>query len=117
MPLAQGAGGQPQVGPAAAAAAALVVSGLPTLDALLHRSHRSQNTYSSHAQVVLAAPDGSATASVYLHGATLASWSVGGRELLFVSPRAAFSPPKAIRGGVPVCFPQFGALRGLNGEG
>ncbi len=44
------------------------------------------------------------------HGATLTGWSVGGEQLIFVSPRAVFQPPKAIRGGVPVCFPQFGNL-------
>lgn len=53
-------------------------------------------------KVVLSAPDGSATAEVYLHGATLASWVVEGEERLFVSPKAAFQPPKAVRGGVPV---------------
>lgn len=44
------------------------------------------------------------------HGATLTGWSVGGEQLIFVSPKAVFQPPKAIRGGVPVCFPQFGNL-------
>lgn len=27
-----------------------------------------------------------------------------------MSPKTAFAPPRAIRGGVPVCFPQFGML-------
>ncbi|KAJ9510409.1 hypothetical protein QJQ45_015881 [Haematococcus lacustris] len=31
-------------------------------------------------------------------------------ELLFVSEKAIFAPPKAIRGGVPLCFPQFGMM-------
>ena len=51
---------------------------------------------------------GNATAAVSLHGAHVLSWSVGGREQLFVSQRAYFEPPKAIRGGIPICFPQFG---------
>lgn len=33
------------------------------------------------------------------------------QELLFLSSKAVFQPPKAIRGGVPVCLPQF-AKRG-----
>ncbi|HEX6371728.1 MAG TPA: hypothetical protein VF006_22595, partial [Longimicrobium sp.] len=49
-----------------------------------------------------------ATAEVYLHGAHVASWvPAGGTEALFVSRAATFAPGKAIRGGVPVIFPQF----------
>ena len=61
-------------------------------------------------KAMLRSADGAATAEVYQHGATLTSWAVGGRELLFLSPKAAFEAPKAIRGGVPVCFPQFAML-------
>lgn len=51
------------------------------------------------------------SATVYLHGAHVTSWtSPTGKELLFVSKDAVFKPPKAIRGGIPVCFPQFGDL-------
>merc|ERR1719266_2503026 len=46
--------------------------------------------------------------SVSLHGATLTSWKVKGEELIFVSPKAILDGSKAIRGGVPVCFPAFG---------
>ncbi|KAL4424057.1 hypothetical protein ABPG75_001358 [Micractinium tetrahymenae] len=59
---------------------------------------------------------GAATAEVYRHGATLTGWSVGGQQLIFVSPKAVFQPPKAIRGGVPVCFPQFGNLGPLQAQ-
>lgn len=37
------------------------------------------------------------------------SWTHRGREQLFTSPRAVFRPGQAIRGGIPVIFPQFGA--------
>ena len=51
------------------------------------------------------------SATVYLHGAHVTSWtSPSGEELLFVSKDAIFKPPKAIRGGIPICFPQFGDL-------
>lgn len=36
------------------------------------------------------------------------SWTHGGRERLFMSPRAVSQPGKAIRGGIPFIFPQFG---------
>lgn len=41
------------------------------------------------------------------HGAHLLSWVAGGRERLFLSPRSAFDGSRPIRGGVPVCWPQF----------
>lgn len=66
-------------------------------------------------KVVLSTAD--ASAEIYLHGATLTSWKVGGEELIFVSPKAVFEPPKAIRGGVPICFPQFAMLGPLKVRG
>jgi len=39
------------------------------------------------------------------------------QELIFVSSKAVFKPPKAIRGGVPVCFPQFGGFGPLAQHG
>lgn len=36
---------------------------------------------------------------------------------MFVSDKAVFRPPAAIRGGVPVCFPQFGKLGPLGQHG
>lgn len=58
--------------------------------------------------------DGAAAVAT-LQGAHLVSWiPAGGEERLFVSERSAFEPGKAIRGGIPVVFPQFadrGALR------
>ena len=64
----------------------------------------------SLAKVVITAVDG-ACAEVYLHGAHLTSWRPAGdgAERLFVSARSRFAPDAAIRGGVPLCFPQFAA--------
>jgi glucose-6-phosphate 1-epimerase len=51
-----------------------------------------------------------ASGEVYLHGAHLTSWvPAGGDEVIFLSDRAQFQAGKAIRGGVPVCFPWFNA--------
>lgn len=52
---------------------------------------------------------GSCTATVYLQGAHLAEWRPEGTEpVLFMSKHLAFLPGKAIRGGIPICFPWFG---------
>lgn len=40
-------------------------------------------------------------------GGHVLSWVAGGRERLFLSPRSAFDGSAPIRGGVPVCWPQF----------
>lgn len=57
--------------------------------------------------VTLAAPDG-ARAMIALDGGHVTSWHpAGAPEQLYLSPRSEFTPGKAIRGGVPVCFPQF----------
>lgn len=40
-------------------------------------------------------------------GAHVLSWTAGGRERLFLSPGSAADGHTAIRGGVPVCWPQF----------
>ncbi|MDD5297994.1 MAG: D-hexose-6-phosphate mutarotase [Rhodocyclaceae bacterium] len=56
----------------------------------------------------LTAPDG-ATALISHHGAQLLSWiPAGGAERLYLSESAVFDGRQAIRGGVPVIFPQFG---------
>ena len=44
---------------------------------------------------------------VALHGAHVLSWTSGGQERLYLSPQSIFDGQAAIRGGVPVCFPQF----------
>lgn len=43
------------------------------------------------------------------YGAQVLSWTAQGHERLFVSDRAVVDGSAAIRGGVPVCFPQFNA--------
>lgn len=57
--------------------------------------------------VALHAPDG-AQAVLLLHGAQLVSWrGRDGRERLYLSDRAVYADGQAVRGGVPVVFPQF----------
>ena len=44
---------------------------------------------------------------VALQGGHVISWLQGGRERLFVSPNSVWDGHTAIRGGIPICFPQF----------
>ncbi|KAK4483509.1 hypothetical protein RD792_010706 [Penstemon davidsonii] len=58
-------------------------------------------------QVVLRSPQG-ASARVSLHGGQVISWrNDRGEELLFTSSKAILKSPKAMRGGISICFPQF----------
>jgi glucose-6-phosphate 1-epimerase len=46
---------------------------------------------------------------MYLHGAHVTSWNpAGGEEVLFLSSQSRWEHGRAIRGGVPICFPWFG---------
>lgn len=58
--------------------------------------------------LALQAADG-ASAIVASHGAHVLSWIPAGwhGEQLYLSPRSGFADGQAIRGGVPVVFPQF----------
>lgn len=57
--------------------------------------------------VALALPSGDRV-TVALHGGHVLSWcTADGVEHLYLSPKAVFDGRSAIRGGVPVCFPQF----------
>jgi glucose-6-phosphate 1-epimerase len=45
---------------------------------------------------------------MYLHGAHVTSWQPrGAEEVLFVSSRSRWEKGRAIRGGIPICFPWF----------
>ena len=51
---------------------------------------------------------GGASAIATLQGAHIVSWiPAGGAECLYVSERSPFEAGRAIRGGIPVAFPQF----------
>ena len=63
--------------------------------------------FNGHPAVALRAPDG-ARATVLLHGGHLVSWiPQGGEEQLYLSPTSQYGEGQAVRGGVPVIFPQF----------
>jgi glucose-6-phosphate 1-epimerase len=51
---------------------------------------------------------------IYLHGAQVTSWKpAGADEVLFVSSKSRWEEGRAIRGGIPICFPWF---RGKAGD-
>jgi len=50
------------------------------------------------------------SARVALHGAHVMSWCPAGQEeVLYLSPDAVYREGKAIRGGIPLCWPWFNA--------
>ena len=50
------------------------------------------------------------SAQVALHGAHVMSWCpTGQEEVLYLSPDAVYREGKAIRGGIPICWPWFNA--------
>lgn len=54
-----------------------------------------------------------ASCEIYLHGAHVTSFKPHGHdELLWLSPTAQFDEEKAIRGGIPICWPWFGLQPG-----
>lgn len=52
----------------------------------------------------------SASAEIYLHGAQVTSWRpAGDDEVIFLSAHSRWEDGRAIRGGIPICFPWFRA--------
>ncbi|KAL3700858.1 hypothetical protein R1sor_018880 [Riccia sorocarpa] len=70
--------------------------------------HVEKDPTTGFEKVILKEPRGS-SAQVLLYGGQVTSWkNERGEELLFLSSKAIYKSPKAVRGGIPVCFPQFG---------
>lgn len=57
--------------------------------------------------IELNSADGNHQCQILLHGATLISWKRNHQEKIFLSKLAVFDGKKAIRGGIPLVFPQF----------
>jgi glucose-6-phosphate 1-epimerase len=68
--------------------------------------------------LTLVAGDG-AKARVHLDGAHVTTWSPAddAEDRLFVSVKSGFGPGVSVRGGIPVCFPQFGSAGPLPQHG
>lgn len=59
-------------------------------------------------KAVLSNPSAGSKLEVYPYGAHISSWVTQHGEQIFMSKKALFGQGKAIRGGIPVIFPQFG---------
>ena len=54
-----------------------------------------------------------ARCDIYVHGAHVTAFQPEGEKpVIFLARGAVYAPGKAIRGGVPICFPWFGAKAG-----
>lgn len=67
----------------------------------------------SHIEVTAPLPgieDADGRLRIYDHGAHVAAWrpAASGDPVLWVSSETAYADGKAIRGGIPICFPWFG---------
>ncbi|KAF3941158.1 hypothetical protein ABW19_dt0203652 [Dactylella cylindrospora] len=49
-----------------------------------------------------------ATATILLYGATIISWKINSKELLWLSTASSLDGSKPVRGGIPLVFPVFG---------
>lgn len=75
------------------------------------------NAAAGAAIINLITPDG-ARLSIHRHGAHISSWvSSDGLERLYLSGCADYRPSAAIRGGIPVIFPQFASEGALSKHG
>ncbi|KAG1457575.1 hypothetical protein G6F46_001527 [Rhizopus delemar] len=63
--------------------------------------------YQNNKVIYVELPSGS-KAEIALFGSTVTSWVVDNKERIFVSKEARRDGSKAIRGGIPICFPIFG---------
>jgi glucose-6-phosphate 1-epimerase len=93
------------------------MSAMQTLDSLKQRFGSSDDRIRFEAgeggltRVVLKTPR--SEGHVYLHGAHVTHFAKAGEKpVLFMSKQSLFKPDKAIRGGVPICFPWFGPRAG-----
>ena len=58
------------------------------------------------------------TAEIYLHGGQVTAFQKNGEPpMLWMSTASRFAKDKAIRGGIPICFPWFGATTGAPAHG
>jgi D-hexose-6-phosphate mutarotase len=75
-----------------------------------------QNTRSGLPVAEITTPQGSA--SVAIQGGQVLAWQPAGQSpVIWLSKAAVFESGKSVRGGVPVCWPWFGAKEGQTAHG
>lgn len=78
------------------------------MENILTRTDTKQKYGASEALPLLDVHNGSITATIALLGAQILECSIGGKNLLWLSPKAKFEAGKPVRGGIPLCAPWFG---------
>ena len=77
-------------------------------DELLSTSHHCELTYRGELEVIEVSGTGF-TAAIALQGAQLLEFTVGGQPWIWLSEEATYESGQSVRGGIPVCWPWFGA--------
>jgi glucose-6-phosphate 1-epimerase len=86
---------------------------LPALNQTFGLPGQLRFTETGDGQAVAEIANTHAEATLHLQGAQLTGWTPRGQApVIWLSPKAVFAPGKAIRGGVPVCWPWFGDRAG-----
>ncbi|MDH5711529.1 MAG: D-hexose-6-phosphate mutarotase [Gammaproteobacteria bacterium] len=75
-----------------------------------HGGHRLAFVNGEGGIPVVEVKNGLASARISLQGAHVLSWVPAGEdEVIWLSTEAKFAPGKSVRGGIPICWPWFGA--------
>ena len=86
---------------------------MPTIQEINKRFGLSDKlvfTSAANDQPIAQISTGLCTAKITLQGAQVFSWvPVGEQPVIWLSEQAVFAPAKSLRGGIPVCWPWFGA--------
>jgi glucose-6-phosphate 1-epimerase len=67
---------------------------------------------SNQPRVMVQSQGGDSRVLATTYGGQILSWVYREKERLYLSPNASYRPGQAIRGGIPVIFPQFGTRGG-----
>jgi len=79
-----------------------------TSDSKFELELRGVERVQEHGQAAVRVTTESASGLVYLQGAHVAAWQpAGAQPVIYMSENAVYAPGKALRGGVPICFPWF----------
>lgn len=86
----------------------MITPGIPELNGTFGRDGTVAFEASALGGPVARLEAGGSTAVVALQGAQVLSWIAGGAERLWLSPVSRLDAGRAVRGGIPICWPWFG---------
>jgi glucose-6-phosphate 1-epimerase len=80
------------------------------LNELFARPGELEFLVGDHGALVASVTNAQGSATIAIQGAQVLTWAPAGDEpVVWLSPDARFKPGKSLRGGIPVCWPWFGA--------